>query len=96
MLSWSSIHHCSASLSHRCSAYSLPSSFFLVEAPKYSCSAETFASLIPVETVGEGRWPALEVIARLVDGSRFHPFKEKYGPTLLTGFARINGSVFVL
>uniref|UniRef100_UPI0034DEB53A carboxyl transferase domain-containing protein n=1 Tax=Streptomyces harbinensis TaxID=1176198 RepID=UPI0034DEB53A len=32
-----------------------------------------------------------EVIARLVDGSRFHEFKERYGPTLVTGFARIHG-----
>jgi acetyl-CoA carboxylase carboxyltransferase component len=32
-----------------------------------------------------------EVIARLVDGSRFHEFKELYGVTLVTGFARIMG-----
>ncbi|MCP4569171.1 MAG: methylcrotonoyl-CoA carboxylase [FCB group bacterium] len=32
-----------------------------------------------------------EVIARLVDGSRFHEFKELYGLTLVTGFARIMG-----
>ncbi len=32
-----------------------------------------------------------EVIARLVDGSRFHEFKELYGGTLVTGFARIMG-----
>ncbi len=32
-----------------------------------------------------------EVIARLVDGSRFEPFKAEYGPTLVTGFARIHG-----
>ncbi|NKX56648.1 carboxyl transferase domain-containing protein [Arthrobacter mobilis] len=32
-----------------------------------------------------------EVIARLVDGSRFHEFKRGYGPTLVTGFARIHG-----
>jgi acetyl-CoA carboxylase carboxyltransferase component len=32
-----------------------------------------------------------EVIARLVDGSRFQEFKELYGPTLITGFARIMG-----
>jgi 3-methylcrotonyl-CoA carboxylase beta subunit len=32
-----------------------------------------------------------EVIARLVDGSRFHEFKKQYGPTLVTGFARIHG-----
>jgi 3-methylcrotonyl-CoA carboxylase beta subunit len=32
-----------------------------------------------------------EVIARIVDGSRFHEFKELYGATLVTGFARIMG-----
>ena len=32
-----------------------------------------------------------EVIARLVDGSRFREFKALYGTTLVTGFARIHG-----
>jgi len=32
-----------------------------------------------------------EVIARLVDGSRFHEFKALYGTTLVTGFAKIHG-----
>jgi acetyl-CoA carboxylase carboxyltransferase component len=32
-----------------------------------------------------------EVIARLVDGSDFHEFKARYGTTLVTGFARIEG-----
>jgi 3-methylcrotonyl-CoA carboxylase beta subunit len=32
-----------------------------------------------------------EVIARLVDGSRFHEFKALYGSTLITGFARLHG-----
>ena len=32
-----------------------------------------------------------EVIARLVDGSRFQEFKELYGQTLVCGFARIMG-----
>ncbi len=32
-----------------------------------------------------------EVIARLVDGSRFSEFKARYGPSLVTGFARIMG-----
>jgi acetyl-CoA carboxylase carboxyltransferase component len=32
-----------------------------------------------------------EVIARMVDGSRFQEFKEFYGPTLVCGFARIMG-----
>jgi len=32
-----------------------------------------------------------EVIARLVDGSRFREFKARYGETLICGFARIHG-----
>jgi acetyl-CoA carboxylase carboxyltransferase component len=32
-----------------------------------------------------------EIIARIVDGSRFHEFKALYGTTLVCGFARIHG-----
>jgi acetyl-CoA carboxylase carboxyltransferase component len=32
-----------------------------------------------------------DVIARIVDGSRFSEFKPEYGPTLVCGFARIHG-----
>lgn len=32
-----------------------------------------------------------EVLARVVDGSRFDEFKARYGPTLVTGFAHIHG-----
>jgi acetyl-CoA carboxylase carboxyltransferase component len=32
-----------------------------------------------------------EVLARLVDGSRFDEFKARYGTTLVTGFARLHG-----
>jgi acetyl-CoA carboxylase carboxyltransferase component len=35
--------------------------------------------------------PVRELIARLVDGSRFHDFKPLYGETLVTGFAHIAG-----
>jgi 3-methylcrotonyl-CoA carboxylase beta subunit len=35
--------------------------------------------------------PVRELIARLVDGSRFHEFKPLYGETLVTGFAHIEG-----
>jgi acetyl-CoA carboxylase carboxyltransferase component len=34
---------------------------------------------------------ALEVIARVVDGSRFQSFKPEYGATLVTGWAHIQG-----
>lgn len=32
-----------------------------------------------------------EVIARIVDGSKFHEFKQEYGQTVVTGFAHIHG-----
>ncbi len=32
-----------------------------------------------------------EIIARIVDGSRFHEFKKLYGDTLVCGFAKIHG-----
>lgn len=34
---------------------------------------------------------AKEIIARMVDGSRFHEFKARYAPTIVTGFANIMG-----
>jgi propionyl-CoA carboxylase len=34
---------------------------------------------------------AHELIARLVDGSRFHEFKARYGTTLVCGFAHLHG-----
>ncbi len=36
-------------------------------------------------------YPVREVIARIVDGSRFHDFKPLYGETLVTGFAHVHG-----
>lgn len=36
-------------------------------------------------------YDAREIIARLVDGSRFHEFKKLYGETLVCGFAHIDG-----
>jgi 3-methylcrotonyl-CoA carboxylase beta subunit/propionyl-CoA carboxylase len=42
---------------------------------------------------GDTRQPydVREIIARLADGSRFDEFKERYGATLVTGFARLHG-----
>ncbi len=57
------------------------------EAPAYD-PAELYG-IIPQDT--RVPYDVHEVIARLVDGSRFHEFKARYGPTLVTGFARIHG-----
>ncbi len=45
--------------------------------------------VIPSET--RKPYDVREVIARIVDGSRFQEFKERYAPTIVTGFARIFG-----
>ena len=45
--------------------------------------------IVPADT--RTPYDVREVIARLVDGSRFHEFKADYGATLVTGFARIHG-----
>lgn len=32
-----------------------------------------------------------QVLARILDGSKFHEYKQEYGNTLLTGFGKIYG-----
>ena len=51
--------------------------------------AEDLMGIIP----DDNRTPydVREVISRIVDGSRFHEFKQRYGNTLVCGFARIHG-----
>src|SRR2546427_6000027 len=50
---------------------------------------EDLYSLIPPDV--RTQHDVHEVIARLVDGSRFHEFKALYGTTIVCGFARIEG-----
>ena len=57
------------------------------EPPRYD--SEELYGLIP-PTFRES-YDVREVIARLVDGSRFHEFKANYGTTLITGFAHLEG-----
>lgn len=57
------------------------------EDPLYS--AEEIYGILP-RTFRE-TYEVREVIARLVDGSRFREFKARYGTTLVCGFARIHG-----
>lgn len=45
--------------------------------------------IIPEET--KIPYDIREVIARIVDGSRFHEYKASYGPTIVCGFAHIEG-----
>jgi len=58
-----------------------------VEEPLYSI--EDLAGIVAVD--GKKPFDIREVIARIVDGSRFHEFKKGYGTTLVTGFAKLYG-----
>ncbi|MDT0140130.1 carboxyl transferase domain-containing protein [Acidovorax sp. PRC11] len=51
--------------------------------------AEELYGVIPVDT--RKPFDVREIIARIVDGSEFDEFKARYGTTLVTGFARIEG-----
>ncbi|NKB88247.1 MAG: methylcrotonoyl-CoA carboxylase [Acidobacteria bacterium] len=57
------------------------------EEPLYA--TEEIYSVLPADL--RKPYDAREVIARLVDGSRFHEFKANCGTTLVTGFARLHG-----
>jgi 3-methylcrotonyl-CoA carboxylase beta subunit len=58
-----------------------------VEAPLYS--KEELLGIVPIDT--RTTYDVREVIARIVDGSRFLEFKAEFGETLVTGFAHIDG-----
>ncbi|WKB54835.1 carboxyl transferase domain-containing protein [Eleftheria terrae] len=55
--------------------------------PKYA--PEELQGVIPTDT--RKPFDVREVIARIVDGSEFDEFKARYGSTLVTGFAHIDG-----
>ena len=57
------------------------------EAPKFD--AEELYGIVPADV--RAPYDVREVIARVVDGSKFDEFKALYGTTLVTGFARIWG-----
>lgn len=56
------------------------------EPPKYD--PDEILGLIPENDVP---FDVHEVIARIVDGSRFHEFKPRYGSSLVCGFAHLEG-----
>ena len=58
-----------------------------VESPAHDI--EDLMGIIPTDN--RTPFDVREVIARIVDGSRFHEFKPRYGNTLVCGFARIHG-----
>src|SRR2546427_3115581 len=55
--------------------------------PRYD--ANDLLGIIPADN--RRSYDVREVIARIVDGSKFHEFKELYGVTLVCGFARLMG-----
>ncbi len=57
------------------------------EEPRYDPSE--LYGIIPADT--RKPYDVREVIARLVDGSRFDEFRARYGTTLVTGFAHVHG-----
>src|SRR5699024_7824845 len=51
--------------------------------------AEQIAGILPTDL--HSSYDVREIIARLIDAGTFHEFKENYGTSLVTGFARIDG-----
>jgi 3-methylcrotonyl-CoA carboxylase beta subunit len=58
-----------------------------VAEPKYSM--EEIYGIVPKDF--RQPYDVREIIARIIDGSEFHEFKQLYGATLVTGFAHIHG-----
>ncbi|RZV42903.1 MAG: methylcrotonoyl-CoA carboxylase [Acidimicrobiales bacterium] len=58
-----------------------------VEPPAYD--ADELNGIVPADI--RQPYDCREIIARLVDGSKFQEFKKRYGETLVTGFAKIHG-----
>ncbi len=65
----------------------LPGDLRESEEPKYDPSE--LYGVVPTDL--RVPYDVREVIARIVDGSRFHEFKQLYGETLVCGFAHLHG-----
>ena len=65
----------------------LPADVAAPEEPAYD-AAEIYG-IVSADT--RTPYEVREIIARIVDGSRFDEFKERYATTLVTGFARVHG-----
>jgi acetyl-CoA carboxylase carboxyltransferase component len=65
----------------------LPADMTTPEDPRYD--PKEIYGIVNVDT--RKPYDVREVIARIVDGSRFDEFKERYATTLVTGFARLHG-----
>jgi acetyl-CoA carboxylase carboxyltransferase component len=74
-------------VSHLTSRKEIPWEVQEAEEPAYD--PEEIGGIVPKSV--RKAYDVHEVIARIVDGSRFSEFKALYGPTLVTGFAHIMG-----
>lgn len=66
-----------------------PGKYIKTEVKEPLYKAEELYGIIPQDT--RKPFDVRDIIARLVDGSEFQEFKERYGTTLVTGFAKIHG-----
>ena len=74
-------------VSHLNRTKSMPLAVQPPEDPLYD--AEELLGIVPADR--RIPYDVREIIARLVDGSRFHEFKARYATTIVTGFAHIHG-----
>ena len=84
-------HH-ALSLARRCIKnlnYKKPATVTIEKPQDPLFPAQDLYGIVPANT--KQFYDVREVIARLVDGSQFSEFKELYGTTLVTGFARLHG-----
>jgi 3-methylcrotonyl-CoA carboxylase beta subunit len=66
-----------------------PSKFIKTEVKLPLYKTEEIYGIIPQDT--RKPFDVKDIISRLVDGSEFQEFKERFGTTLVTGFAKIHG-----
>ncbi len=78
---------CRSIVSHLNSRKHIPWTIRTPEPPRYD--PNELYGIIPKDP--RKSYDVREVIARIVDGSDFHEFKELYGTTVVCGFARIMG-----
>ncbi|WP_425863364.1 carboxyl transferase domain-containing protein [Arthrobacter sp. TWP1-1] len=61
----------------------------VVESKEPAANEEELYGAVPTDL--NTPYDVREIIARVVDGSKFHEFKKSYGTTLVTGFATLHG-----
>ena len=81
------IHICRTIFEHINPKPAFPVERFPVEEPVYDVTELYGIARLDLKKPVDSH----EIIARIVDGSRFQEFKARYAPTLVTGFARIMG-----